>query len=81
MTRMAMRRLRLPSTSIPVNNPLGSTWVALFKPSYGIHGTPHPSQVGKSESHDRVRVTNWDAQRLGGTLTKGIPVNCIEKQG
>jgi lipoprotein-anchoring transpeptidase ErfK/SrfK len=61
------------------NNPLGSTWIALSKPSYGIHGTPEPSLVGKSESHGCVRLTNWDAQRLAAMLTKGIPVNFIEK--
>jgi lipoprotein-anchoring transpeptidase ErfK/SrfK len=62
------------------NNPLGSTWIALSKPSYGIHGTPEPSLVGKSESHGCVRLTNWDAQRLAGMLSKGVPVNFIEKQ-
>jgi lipoprotein-anchoring transpeptidase ErfK/SrfK len=61
------------------NNPLGSTWIALSQPSYGIHGTPEPALVGKSESHGCVRVTNWDAQRLAGMLTKGIPVHFIEK--
>jgi lipoprotein-anchoring transpeptidase ErfK/SrfK len=61
------------------NNPLGSTWIALSRPSYGIHGTPEPSLVGKSQSHGCVRVTNWDAQRLAGMLTRGVPVNFIEK--
>jgi lipoprotein-anchoring transpeptidase ErfK/SrfK len=62
------------------NNPLGTTWIALSKPSYGIHGTPEPSLVGKSESHGCVRLTNWDAQRLAGMLAKGVPVNFIERQ-
>jgi lipoprotein-anchoring transpeptidase ErfK/SrfK len=57
------------------NNPLGTTWIALSKPSYGIHGTPEPSQVGLAASHGCVRLTNWDAQRLAGMLTKGVPVN------
>jgi lipoprotein-anchoring transpeptidase ErfK/SrfK len=57
------------------NNPLGTTWIALSKPSYGIHGTPEPSQVGKAASHGCVRLTNWDAQRLANILTKGVPVN------
>ncbi len=57
------------------NNPLGTTWIALSKPGYGIHGTPEPSQVGKSASHGCVRLTNWDAQRLAGMVTKGVPVN------
>ena len=57
------------------NNPLGTTWIALSKPSYGIHGTPEPSQVGLVASHGCVRLTNWDVQRLAGMLTRGVPVN------
>ena len=57
------------------NNPLGSMWIALSKPSYGIHGTPEPSQVGLAATHGCVRLTNWDVQRLAGLLTKGVPVN------
>jgi lipoprotein-anchoring transpeptidase ErfK/SrfK len=61
------------------NNPLGSTWIALSKPSYGIHGTPEPSLVGKAPSHGCVRLTNWDAQRLAAMLSRGIAVNFIER--
>lgn len=57
------------------NNPLGTTWIALSKRSYGIHGTPDPSLVGKAPSHGCVRLTNWDARRLAAMLTKGTPVN------
>jgi len=57
------------------NNPLGTIWIALSKPSYGIHGTPEPSQVGRAASHGCVRLTNWDVQRLAGMLSKGVPVN------
>ena len=61
------------------NSPLGVMWIALSKPSYGIHGTPEPSQVGRAASHGCVRLTNWDAQRLAAMLTRGVPVNFIEK--
>jgi len=61
------------------NSPLGVIWIALSKPSYGIHGTPEPSQVGKAASHGCVRLTNWDAQRLAAMVTRGVPVNFIEK--
>jgi len=61
------------------NNPLGSMWIALSKPSYGIHGTSEPSQVGKAASHGCVRLTNWDAQRLAGMISRGVPVSFIEK--
>jgi lipoprotein-anchoring transpeptidase ErfK/SrfK len=62
------------------NNPLGTTWIALSKPSYGIHGTPEPSQVGMAASHGCVRLTNWDAQRLAGMLSKGVPVNFKQRE-
>ena len=46
------------------NGPVGSIWIALSKPTYGIHGTPDPSKIGKTESHGCVRLTNWDAAEL-----------------
>jgi lipoprotein-anchoring transpeptidase ErfK/SrfK len=61
------------------NNPLGTVWIALSKPSYGIHGTPDPSQVGSAASHGCVRLTNWDVQRLAEMLSKGTPVNFIDQ--
>jgi lipoprotein-anchoring transpeptidase ErfK/SrfK len=36
----------------------------LTKEHYGIHGTPVPEAIGRSESHGCVRLTNWDAARL-----------------
>ncbi|WP_245415028.1 L,D-transpeptidase family protein [Aureimonas flava] len=46
------------------NGPVGSMWIDLSKPTYGIHGAPEPSQIGKSGSHGCVRLTNWDAEAL-----------------
>lgn len=46
------------------NGPVGSVWIDLSKPTYGIHGTPEPSQIDKSASHGCVRLTNWDAESL-----------------
>lgn len=46
------------------NGPVGSMWIALSKPTYGIHGTPEPSQISKTASHGCVRLTNWDAAEL-----------------
>ncbi len=53
------------------NGPVGSVWIALSKPTYGIHGTPHPSVIDKSESHGCVRLTNWDAEALSGLVEPG----------
>ena len=56
------------------NNPVGSTWIGLTKDTYGIHGAPDPTKVGKVASHGCVRLTNWDARRLSGMVRKGTPV-------
>jgi lipoprotein-anchoring transpeptidase ErfK/SrfK len=58
------------------NNPVGSTWIDLGD-GYGIHGTPEPQNIGKTESHGCVRLTNWDAQALAKTVHKGIKVDFI----
>lgn len=60
------------------NGPVGSIWIALDKPTYGIHGTPDPSKIGKTESHGCVRLTNWDAQELAKIVKSGVPVEFIE---
>ncbi len=56
------------------NNPVGSVWIDLTKPSYGIHGTAHPETIGKSESHGCVRLTNWDATELAHMVSKATVV-------
>jgi lipoprotein-anchoring transpeptidase ErfK/SrfK len=60
------------------NNPVGSYWIGLSAEGYGIHGTPDPSKVSKSESHGCIRLTNWDASFLGRNTKKGIPVAFID---
>lgn len=60
------------------NGPVGSVWIALDKPTYGIHGTPDPSKIGKTESHGCVRLTNWDARELAKIVKAGVPVEFIE---
>ncbi len=56
------------------NNPVGVVWIDLSKEQYGIHGTPEPSRVGKTQSHGCIRVTNWTARLLADSVTAGMPV-------
>jgi lipoprotein-anchoring transpeptidase ErfK/SrfK len=56
------------------NSPVGVVWIDINKPHYGIHGTPQPGRIGYSASHGCVRLTNWDAARLAGLVTKGTLV-------
>ncbi|KHL25967.1 hypothetical protein PK98_05210 [Croceibacterium mercuriale] len=51
------------------NGPVGVVWIDLSKDHYGIHGTPNPSTIGRTESHGCVRLTNWDAARLAQMVT------------
>jgi lipoprotein-anchoring transpeptidase ErfK/SrfK len=55
------------------NNPVGVVWIDLSKEHYGIHGTPEPSTIGKTESHGCIRVTNWDALELADMVGPGTP--------
>ena len=53
------------------NNPVGLVWIDLTEPTYGIHGTPGPSDIGKTQSHGCIRLTNWDAVALAGMVRPG----------
>lgn len=55
------------------NNPVGVAWVALSKPHYGIHGTPEPSKIGKTQSHGCIRLTNWNVTAMGHAVKPGLP--------
>jgi lipoprotein-anchoring transpeptidase ErfK/SrfK len=59
------------------NNPVGLVWIALPGDGYGIHGTPDPTKIGKTESHGCIRLTNWDALELVGMVSKGTPVSFL----
>ncbi len=56
------------------NNPVGTVWIGLSLPGYGIHGTPDPEDVGRTGSHGCFRLTNWDAQRLSHMVKPGLTV-------
>ncbi len=60
------------------NNPVGTVWIDLTKPTYGIHGTPEPSLIDKSGSHGCVRLTNWDVEELAGMVKPGVIVEFID---
>jgi len=60
------------------NNPIGSVWIDLSEPTYGIHGTPEPSKIDKTFSHGCVRLTNWDAEELARLVKKGVEVHFLD---
>ncbi len=56
------------------NNPVGIVWIGLSKPSYGIHGSPDPAGISRQASAGCVRLTNWDALALLGTINDDATV-------
>ncbi|HAR75763.1 MAG TPA: murein L,D-transpeptidase [Psychrobacter sp.] len=56
------------------NNPVGSVWIGLSKPSYGIHGSPDPARISRQASAGCIRLTNWDALALLGVIQNGATV-------
>jgi len=65
------RKLTIPAGP---NNPVGTAWIGLDRPGYGIHGTPRPEQVGRTESHGCFRLANWNAEHLLQLAWAGMPV-------
>ncbi|HET8819017.1 MAG TPA: L,D-transpeptidase [Xanthomonadaceae bacterium] len=60
------------------NNPVGVVWIDLSKEHYGIHGTPVPSTIGKTQSHGCIRLTNWSADLVASSVEPGTPVELRE---
>lgn len=75
-TQRAYGKLMIPPGP---NNPVGTVWIGLSKPGYGIHGTPHPEMIGKTESHGCFRLANWNAERLLQIVTTGLPIEVEEE--
>ncbi len=56
------------------NNPVGLAWIDLSIDHYGIHGTPEPGKIGKTQSHGCIRLTNWDVMQVVHSLGRGAAV-------
>jgi lipoprotein-anchoring transpeptidase ErfK/SrfK len=69
---------RLLEIAAGPNNPVGSVWIDLTEETYGIHGTPEPSLIAKTQSHGCVRLTNWDAEELAAMVRRGTGVTFVE---
>ena len=60
------------------NNPVGVVWIGISKEHYGIHGTPSPATIGKTESNGCIRMTNWSATALAKVAGKDMVVSLRE---
>jgi lipoprotein-anchoring transpeptidase ErfK/SrfK len=63
------------------NVPVGTVWIALSEPHYGIHGTNEPRTIGYASSNGCVRLTNWDAEFLARFVRPGTPVEFRDIEG
>ena len=59
-------------------NPVGTTWVGLSLPGYGIHGTPEPEKISATQSHGCFRLANWNAEKVLKMVKIGTPVDVEE---
>lgn len=60
------------------NGPVGSVWIDLSKPTYGLHGTDTPAGLFQVVSRGCVRFTNWDVEELAGLVKPGVIVEFLE---
>ena len=56
-------------------NPVGTAWVGLSLPGYGIHGTPEPENISRTQSHGCFRLANWNADKVLKMVKVGTPVD------
>jgi lipoprotein-anchoring transpeptidase ErfK/SrfK len=56
-------------------NPVGTTWIGLSLPGYGIHGTPDPENISRTQSHGCFRLANWNAEKVLKMVRVGTPVD------
>ena len=67
--------------SIPYGDPgnlLGTHWLALDRPGYGLHGTWEPESIGSQSSAGCVRLLNEEIEELYSILPKGTVVTIVE---
>lgn len=60
------------------NGPVGSVWIDLSKPTYGLHGTDTPASLFQVVSAGCVRFTNWDVEELARLVKPGVMVEFLE---
>src|SRR5579863_2226254 len=59
------------------HNPVGTRWMGLSIPGYGIHGTNEPNSIGKAASHGCIRMARADLEEFFPLVRVGDPVELI----
>jgi lipoprotein-anchoring transpeptidase ErfK/SrfK len=60
------------------NNVLGSRWLGISSPSYGIHGTTDPESIGKNVTEGCIRMRNQDVEELYAIVPEGTEVVIVD---
>ena len=66
---------------IPFGDPenvLGTHWLSLDIPGYGIHGTWEPDTIGQQASAGCIRLLNAEVEELFNLVPEGTPVRIVE---
>jgi lipoprotein-anchoring transpeptidase ErfK/SrfK len=58
-------------------NPVGTRWMGLSIPGYGIHGTNEPNSIGKAASHGCIRMARADLEEFYGLVAVGDTVELV----
>lgn len=59
-------------------NILGSRWLGISEPQYGIHGGAKEEDLGQQLTNGCIRMTNLDVEELFTILPRGTEVTIIE---
>ncbi len=62
------------------DNPVGTRWMGLSKPGYGIHGTNQPKSIGKAASHGCIRMGKADLEEFYAMVAVGDTVRLIARR-
>jgi lipoprotein-anchoring transpeptidase ErfK/SrfK len=68
-------------TAVPAGsaeNILGSRWLGLNLPGYGMHGTNEPQSLGKQVTQGCVRLSNPDIEELYTIIPEGTEVTIVD---
>jgi lipoprotein-anchoring transpeptidase ErfK/SrfK len=58
-------------------NPVGTRWMGLSIPGYGIHGTNEPKSIGKAASHGCIRMARIDLEEFYELVAVGDTVELV----
>jgi lipoprotein-anchoring transpeptidase ErfK/SrfK len=58
-------------------NPVGTRWMGLSEPGYGIHGTNEPKSIGKAASHGCIRMAKADLEEFYTLVAEGDTVELV----